>query len=195
MTDIPKELAYEVREALEDATPEAIEWHMVRHPDVPWGRARGNGRYVVYVDSSLTGDCPQCTWRESKMLQATGEEPKECTCGQLGEAAVDTDYGDHIADLADAEYAFWPKGTSILRDAPVVGTQAQYCWLRDTWLFDWHKPGEWPTSEEYTADDVREANLIELRLAREWAADRPGRKAWIDQTMSAIEDAKKTKGD
>lgn len=195
MTDIPDELKYEMKEALEDATPEAIEWHMLRQPGVPWGKAQGKERYVVYTDISLTGNCPHCLWHEKNAIRV-GEEPEKCTCGQLGgiDLDLDLDYGDHIAGLADTEHSFWPKGTSILRDDPVDGTQAQFCWLRDSWLFENYGPGKWPATEDYTEKDVREANLIELRLAKEWAAARPGRKAWIDQTMSAIEDAKKTKG-
>ena len=194
MTDMPDDLKREVQEALDDATPEAIEWHMVRHPETPWGKAQGETRYVVWTDSSLGGDCDRCSWEDSpEGLRELMGAPGKCTCGQLGEPAVDTVWGGALKDLAAEEYAYSPKGAGLFDFK--VSTQGESCWLRDRWLSKWYKPGEWPTSEEYTDDEVREANLVELEFARRWAADRVQRSAWVANTMSAIEAMKKAQGD
>jgi hypothetical protein len=194
VTDVPDELKHEIQEALDDATPEAIEWHMVRQPGVPWGKARGETRYVVWTDSSLTGDCERCLWDgHPEPIREFVEVPDKCTCGQLGEPAVDEVWGGALKDLAAGEHPYWPKGARIADFK--VSTQGESCWLQDRWLCKWHKPGEWPASEEYTEDEVRKANLVELEFAKKWAADRIQRNAWISNTMGAIEAMKKAKGD
>jgi hypothetical protein len=174
---MPPELKHEVKEALDEATPEAIEWHMVRHPDVPWSKTRGETRYVVWADSSLGGSCARCILEyKPKAIQDFLDRPDECTCGQLGEPAVDEAWGGALKDLAAEEYVYWPKEGGGVDYK--IGTQGEFCWLRDRWLCKWHKPGEWPTSEEYTEAEVRAANLSELKFARKWAADLPQRKTW-----------------
>jgi hypothetical protein len=194
MTDMPDELKHEIQEALDEATPEAIEWHMVRHPETPWGKAQGKTRYVVHIDSSLTGDCEYCRYEDKpKAYREWITDATECTCGQLGEPAVDEAWADSLEGLADEEVRYWAKDARIAD--PTITTQGQVYWLQDRWLRKWHKPGEWPTSEDYTEAEVREANLVELEFARKWAADRPQRSARTANVMGAIKAMKKAAGE
>jgi hypothetical protein len=194
---MPDELKHEIQEALDDATPEAIEWHMVRHPETPWGKAQGETRYVVWSDSGLAGGiCHRCTWEDTPpIFRESVGTPGECTCGQLGEPAVDEAWSATLEGLADQESVCYRPKPGWRLDEFENHPQGEVCWLQDRWLWKWYKPGEWPTSEEYTDAEVRAANLAELKRAQEWVAGRPQRKVWLANVMAARDAMNKAAAD